>query len=40
MILEYGTRIVQKPHPTENRAKKVSNQSLLRPRMVFENGEI
>ena len=33
-------RIVQKPHPTENKAKKVANRSLLIPRMVFENGEL
>ena len=34
------TRIVQKPQPTENRAKKVANRPLLIPRMVFENGEL
>ena len=33
-------RIVQKPQPTENRAKKVANRPLLIPRMVFENGEL
>ena len=33
-------RRVQKPHPTENRAKKVANRPLLIPRMVFENGEL
>jgi len=33
-------RIVQKPQPTENRAKKVANRTLLIPRMVFENGEL
>jgi len=33
-------RIVQKPQPTENGAKKVANRPLLIPRMVFENGEL
>lgn len=33
-------RIVQKPQPTENRAKKVANRPLLIPRMVFENGKL
>ena len=34
------SRRVQKPHPTENRAKKVSNRPSLIPRRVFENGEL
>ena len=33
-------RIVQKPQPTENRTKKVANRPSLRPRRVFENGEL
>jgi len=33
-------RIVQKPQPTENKAKKVANRPLLIPRMVFVNGEL
>lgn len=42
IITELGqlARTVQKPHPTENRAKKVANRPLLSPRMVFENGEL
>jgi hypothetical protein len=34
------SRIVQKPQPTGDRAKKVANRPLLNPRMVFENGEL
>jgi hypothetical protein len=41
---DYGlrgtARIVQKPQPTENRAKKAANRPLLIPRTVFENGEL
>ncbi len=34
------SRIVQKPQPTENRAKKAANRPLLIPRMVFEKSEL
>jgi hypothetical protein len=37
---ESTPRIVQKPQPTEDRAKKVANRPRLNPRMVFENGEL
>ena len=39
-IAEYIARIVQKPQPTENRAKKGGKPTTLIPRMVFENSEL